>query len=110
VSASTKRLLQLLEARYGVSREVARHLAPVLERVAEQQLSSEDLEALLGGIAAAYRSSRPPEPELAHEVKALVGDFVSEVRKIEESLKVVGVYLDRIRQRLVVPLPSSTLH
>jgi hypothetical protein len=40
----------------------------------------------------------------------LVGQFVTEMKKIDESLKVVTVFLDRLRQQLGAPEATRVLH
>ena len=39
-----------------------------------------------------------------------MGQFVSELKKIDESLKVVGVFLERLRSQLGAPDEERTLH
>ncbi len=41
---------------------------------------------------------------------ASVGQVVSELRKMDESLKVLGVCLDRLRQQMRVPTRPPMLH
>jgi hypothetical protein len=101
----SKKWLWELEHRFGIDPEVSSHLAPVLERIADQPLSAEDGETLLRGMAQAMRSAQLREgssPEL--EVRALLGEFLSELRKVDESVKVLSVYLERLQQRTAPPV------
>lgn len=108
MSSARKKLVALLEERFGVRPEFAGHLAPVLERFAAQEPTNEEWEQALSGVAAAYNVLREPDPRTSQEIRVLVGEFLSELRKIDESLKVVSVYLDRIRGHLH-PGPSNRI-
>jgi hypothetical protein len=110
MSPSARKLIRLLEARFGVQPDLAGHLAPILERFAEQNLSPAEWEEVLGSLAAAYQLGREPRPTANEEVRILVNDFLTEFRKIDESLKVLSVYLERIRQRLDAPGLRRTFH
>jgi hypothetical protein len=105
MSNAAKKWRQVLEERYGVRPEFAGHLLPLLERVAVQQPTVEEWEQLLHGVAAAYRAGRPAgrAPGSEDEARALTDQFLGELRKIEESLKVLDVYLERLRQRTKRP-------
>ena len=105
MSKAARKWRQVLEERYGVKPEFAGHLLPLLERVAVQQPSVEEWERMLHGVAAAYRAQRPAgrAPGGEDEARVLADQFLGELRKIEESLKVLGVYLERLRQRVKQP-------
>ncbi len=107
MSSVAQKWRQLLEENYGVQPEVAGHLVPVLERIAVQEPSPEEWEGLLQGVAAAYRATRssPRHRKAGREVRVLVDEFVAEVRKMDESLKVMRVYLERLQQRMKLPTP-----
>lgn len=120
------KLMEVLEDRFGVPREFAAPLLPMLERLAYQDPSSEEWLAVLKGIALAYRSSvaaeaedpqdgpLPPGPIRAEagvaEVCGLMNQFSSELRKLDESLKVLTAYLERVHQQLHPSLGSRLLH
>ncbi|MFQ5514254.1 MAG: hypothetical protein ACE5FG_07400 [Myxococcota bacterium] len=111
MSAAAKKLLGLLESRYGVEPGFSRHLAPFLERFAAEEPSPEECEAMLRAIAAAYRACDPTgKAEGIEEVRVLLSQFVTEMRKLDETLKVLSAYLDRVRQRLYRSDPRRTLH
>jgi hypothetical protein len=105
MSNAARKWRQVLEERYGVQPEFAGHLLPLLERLAVQQPSVEQWEQMLHGVAAAYRVARPAgrPPGGEDEARVLADQFLGELRKIEESLKVLDVYLERLRQRMKRP-------
>lgn len=105
-----RKIVELLEGRYGVSPAFAEQFVPVFEQVAQSRPSSDDWEALMACLASAYRSLPSVEDKTLHEAQVLVGQFVSELQKIDESLKVVGVFLERLRTQLGAPEVSRTLH
>lgn len=104
----TRSWLQVLEERYGVGREFAGHLLPILERLAGQNPTVDEWDQMFHGVAAAYRTGRrnARSEQAYHEAGALVDEFGDEVRKLEESLKVIGACLERLRQQ-VVPPPAT---
>jgi hypothetical protein len=108
----SKKLIQELESRFGVRPEFSGHLIPVLERVAEQKPSAGEWEEVLKGVAQAYHTSSDATAEVdaLKEVCALMGQFSTELKKLDESLKVLGAYLGRIQQRMTAPAGSRVLH
>jgi len=108
----TEKLMETLETRFGVPREFATPLIPVLERVASQQPSSAEWTAVLGGVARAYRASQGEEDKGGEvdEVCGLMNQFAGELKKLDESLKVLSVYLERVHQQLHPSLGSRLLH
>jgi len=105
-----RKIVELLEGRYGVSPAFAEQFVPVFEQVAQSHPSSDDWEALMACLASAYRSLPAVEDKTLHEAQVLVGQFVAELQKIDESLKVVSVFLDRLRAQLGTLEVSRTLH
>jgi len=105
-----RKIVELLEGRYGVSPAFAEQFVPVFEQVAQSHPSSDDWEALMACLASAYRSLPAVEDKTLHEAQVLVGQFVGELQKIDESLKVIGVFLDRLRAQLGTIEVSRTLH
>jgi hypothetical protein len=101
---------QLLETQYGVDPGFTEHLAPLLERFSASEPSAEEWDHLVKGVVAAYRACQRGGEGPQDEVKVLAGDVASELRKIEESLKVLGVYLMRIQQRLSGDASGQFLH
>jgi hypothetical protein len=105
-----RKIVELLEGRYGVSPAFAEQFVPVFERVAQSRPSSDDWDTLMACLAAAYRTLPTVEDKTLHEAQVLVGQFVSELQKIDESLKVVSVFLERMRSQLGAPEISRTVH
>jgi hypothetical protein len=106
-----KKWLWELEHRFGIAPEVSAHLAPVLARIEMQPLSPEDREALLRGMADAVRCARLREGETPEgEVRALLGEFLIEIKKVDESVKVLSVYLERLNQRVDPARQARILH
>lgn len=103
-----RRWMQVLEERYGVGREFAGHLLPILERLAGQKPTVDEWDQMFHGVAAAYRTGRrhTQSHEAHHEAGVLVEEFSDELRKLEESLKVIGACLERLRQSVVAPPPT----
>ena len=108
----SEKLMETLETRFGVPREFAMPLLPVLERVASQQPSSAEWSVVLSGVARAYRASRSDGDRGAEidELCGLMSQFAGELGKLDESLKVLSVYLERVHQRLHPSLGSRLLH
>ena len=105
-----RKIVELLEDRYGVSPAFAEQFVPVFEQVAQSRPTSDDWEALMECLASAYRTLPSVEDKTLHEAQMLVGQFVSELQKIDESLKVVGAFLARLRNQLQTPELTRTLH
>jgi hypothetical protein len=105
-----KKIVEVLEGRYGVSPLFAEQFVPVFDQVAQSRPSSDDWEQLMECVAAAYRALPQVEDKSLHEAQVLVGQFVTEMKKIDESLKVVTVFLDRLRQQLGAPDAVRVLH
>ncbi len=103
----TEKLMATLETRFGVPREFATPLLPVLARVASQQPTSAEWSVLLSGVARAYRASRSEGGEV-DAMYELLNRFAAELRKLDESLKVLSVYLERVH--LHPSLGSRLLH
>ena len=85
-------------------RQLSQHLDTVHVTVVEV------LEELLVNLASAYQASRRVGLQSVDEVNVLVGQVVSELRKMDESLKVLGVCLDRLRKQMKVPPRPPMLH
>jgi len=103
--------MEVLEDRFGVPREFATPLIPMLERVASQGPSSDECTewtAVLGGVARAYRAAQV-ENEF-DQVSGLMQQFSAELCKLEESMKVLAAYLERVRQQLHPSLGSRLIH
>ena len=105
-----RKIVELLEGRYGVSPAFAEQFVPVFEQVAQNRPTSEDWESLMECLAAAYRTLPQVEDKTLAEAQVLVGQFVGELKKIDESLKVVGVFLERLRSQLGAPDEERTVH
>ena len=111
MSPVTKKWLRVLESKFRVGSDFSAHLEPLLRHLDAQKLSDDQLKEILCGIAAAYRSCEPSsENDSLGEVRVLLGQFVTEMKKLDETLKVLSVYLERVRQRIHRPTPGRTLH
>ncbi len=110
MSPEAKRWLYVLEARFGVSPKFSSHLLPVLEPLAAQQRSAEEREKVLKGVAAAYRSCQELQTDSVDEARFLLTQFVTELQKLDETLKVLGVYLERVRERIKHPTQRRVIH
>ncbi len=108
----SKKLIRELETRFGVRPEFSGHLIPVLKRVAEQKPSAGEWEEVLKGVAQAYRTSSESATEVdaLNEVSALTDQFSTELKKLDESLKVLTAYLERIQRRMAQPSGLRVLH
>jgi hypothetical protein len=104
-----QKLAEVLAEKFGVGREFTAHLMPLLEAVARARPDAHDWEQVLGCVAAAYRS-RSEELDSLDETRVLVRQFVTELKRMDESLKVLGVYLERLRDTLANPAQARTLH
>ena len=110
MSRTTRKMRELLEERYGVARGFTDPLVPLLERFAATGPSPREWEDLMQGLVAAYRASRESAPEPREEVRALLQDAGTELRKLDESMKVLRVYLLRIQRTLKRELFRRVLH
>jgi hypothetical protein len=104
-----QKLEDVLAEQFGVGREFTVHLIPLLEALAGSQPRAEDWERALACVAAAYRS-RTEELDALDETRVLVRQFVSELKRMDESLKVLGVYLERLRETLTNPTQPRIIH
>jgi hypothetical protein len=110
MSPFAAKIVEILIEKLGVGEEFATHLIPLFERVATQEPSAEEWDLLLGCAAAAYRSCWEGELAKLDETHGLVRQFLSEVRKVDESLRVLDVYLERLRQHTKGIPPARVLH
>ncbi len=99
----SEKLLQLLEERVGVRPGLSRELEALLERASAEQWPPGAWDALLGGVAEAFRAGHEAGTEARDEVHVLASELSVELRKIDESMKVLLVYLERIRTQLRPP-------
>jgi hypothetical protein len=105
MARSAEKLLALLEERLGARPELSDPLRGLLHRIGSGSLSAGEWDALLRGLAEAFRAGHQAGVEARDEVHVLASELGSELRKVDESLKVLGVYLERIRDRLRPPTP-----
>jgi hypothetical protein len=105
MARSADKLLALLEEQFGVRPEDSDPLRAMLDRIDPGSLEGGDYDAFLRGVAEAYRAGHQAGVLAREEVHVLASELGSELRKIDESLKVLGVYLERIRGRLRPPPP-----
>ena len=103
---SAEKLVQVLEERFGVGAAFAEAVRPLLERFAEEERSPGEWEALLRGLSEAHLACHGPAAEGREEVRVLIRELASELRKMEESLKILSVFIGRIRSRIELPRPQ----
>ena len=88
--------------RLGVAREFS---YPVAERLAviAPDFSSAEYSAVLDGVAAAYGVHRedPEASSDAVEIGRLMQGFASEHRKVDEGLRILCAYAERMQRRAV---------
>jgi hypothetical protein len=89
---------EVLQEDYGVDPGFTDPLVPLLERFAEAAPSPQEWQDLVQGLVAAYRASQKSSPEPREEVNVLLHDAGAELRKLDESLKVLRVYLLRMKR------------
>ena len=102
-----------LERRFGVRAEFARCLLPLLEPLVRNCEDATERESMLHAVAAAYRSTTPESSSgerTAAELQLLCGQFLSELRKMDESLKVLSVVLQRVRQQMARGASPDAVH
>ena len=112
MSDVTTAWIRELERRFGVRAEFSRCLIPLLEPLVRAASDASTRESILHAVAAAYRSTgvdRTPS-ERAAELQLLCGQFVTELRKMDESLKVLSVVLQRVRQQATRGAAPDPLH
>lgn len=83
--------------RAGLAPEKAGVLADQLERLAGA-LPAREVRALLDGIVLGQRAGRPATPELHR----LLEDFASELKKLDEGLRLLTTFLVRLRDQTAV--------
>lgn len=112
MSDVTTAWIRELERRFGVRAEFARCLLPLLEPLVRSCEDASERESILHAVAAAYRTTTPePGPaDRAMELDLLCGQFLSELRKMDESLKVLHVVLQRVRQQMARSPSPDPLH
>ena len=102
-------------AQLGVGEELRDALARRLESVAAS-LRDDAYQAALAGIAAAHDVHRLGEAALARsmgdlrEIQRLLGAFSDEMRKLDEALRVLSTYVQRMRTKTSAPEGPRTLH
>ena len=104
-----RKVEDLLAQRHGVSPEFTAMLAPLLAAFARTRPSSAEWERVLDGVVGAWEQ-RSEEIESLDETRVLIRQFVSELKRMDETLKVLAVYVERMRDRLQDGDRSRTLH
>ena len=98
MSAYRSKLVQLMEGNFGVHPEFMERLGPVLDRIADTRPSAREWEEMLRAFAAAYDAGRRSDVDTVDETRVLIHSFVSELKKMDESLKVLAAFLERMRE------------
>lgn len=99
MSDFNRKIEQVLADKFDVPAEFSACLRPLLRKLAERGLGAEDWQQILDSVSAAWRAGREQELECLDETRVLIREFVGELKKMDESLKVLGVYLERLRER-----------
>ena len=111
MSDVTTAWIRELERRFGVRAEFARCLLPLLEPLVRSCDDASERESILHAVAAAYRSTaNEGSSDHSTELELLCGQFLSELRKMDESLKVLSVVLQRVRQQMARSASPDPLH
>ena len=112
MSDVTTAWIRELERRFGVRAEFARCLLPLFEPLVRNCADASERESILHAVAAAYRSTarEPSAADRSAELQLLCGQFLSELRKMDESLKVLSVVLQRVRQQMARDASPDALH
>lgn len=101
--------------RLGVTAELRDALCRRLEPIAAT-LSEDAYQAALAGIAAAHDVHRVGEAALERsmgdlrEIQRLLGAFSGEMRKLDEALRVLSTYVQRMRTKTSAPERPRTVH
>jgi hypothetical protein len=102
-------------ARLGVSEVLREPLGRRLEALAPA-LSDEAYEAALAGAAAAQEVHQLTEESFQRtlrdyqEIQRLLGAFGGEMKKLDEALRVLSTYVQRMRAPAPVPPRPDTVH
>jgi hypothetical protein len=111
-----KNWLRELELRFGVRGEFARRLLPLLRVLAAGNPSEAEWSDMLLCVADAYCATLPnagadtPAPPSVDEMLRLFSQFSAELRKMDESLKVLSACLSRARTQVRRPAPRDPIH
>ncbi|NRA02946.1 MAG: hypothetical protein HRU00_10125 [Myxococcales bacterium] len=111
MSIKATRLVASLIERFGVPESFAQGLSPLLNHCDLSELDSAGRDQLLGALAALYRGvedSGRPTAELGQDAVVLVDELRSELRKMDESLKVLGAFVAKLRKQ-IEPLEKQRL-
>lgn len=101
--------------RLGVTAALRDALCQRLEPIAAA-LSEDAYQAALAGIAAAHDVHRVGEAALERsmgdlrEIQRLLGAFSDEMRKLDEALRVLSSYVQRIQSKTRAPERPRTVH
>jgi hypothetical protein len=101
--------------RLGVGEELRDALCRRLEPIAPT-LSEDAYQAALAGIAAANDVHRVGEAALERsmgdlrEIQRLLGAFSDEMRKLDEALRVLSTYVQRMRTKSSAPVRPRSVH
>ena len=113
VSTKTPELLMTLIERFGVAESFAQGLAPLLDRCDLAELDATARDELLGGLAAVYHGVEDAGRKTAdpgEEAVVLVDELRSELRKMDESLKVLGAFVAKLRKQIEPSTQKRLVH
>ena len=103
MSQPTRKPRRSIAVEAGGDSSLAAQLSGLLERFRNGALDTEQSQRLIELLVAAEDSPAQPGPSREDEVRMLLQDLGGEIKKIEESLKVLNVYLTRIQKELRAP-------
>lgn len=106
-------MLTTLVARFGVAEGFVQGLAPLLDRCDLSELSASARDEVLGALAAVYHGAEDAARKTVdpgQEAVVLVDELRSELRKMDESLKVLGAFVAKLRKQIEPPAQRRLFH
>ena len=107
-----KNWVRELQLRFGVREEFSRRLLPLLRTLASHSPSDKEWATALLAVADAYCATLPAAgaaPSL-DETLRLFSQFSAELRKMDESLKVLAACVARVRSQVRRSVPGDPIH
>jgi hypothetical protein len=101
-----------LERRYGVRPDFSRRLLPLLRSAAARSPTTAEWSAVLLVVADAYGTAVAADAQApaVDETLRMLSLFNAELRKMDESLKVLSACLARVRTRVRRSVPGEPAH
>jgi hypothetical protein len=105
-----KHWIRELELRFGVRAEFSQRLLPLLRSLAASGPSDTEWSAVLLAVADAYGTAAAGTESAADETLRMFSQFHLELRKMDESLKMLAACLSRVRTQLRRTVPGGSIH